>query len=175
MATRILETLKALTPWVLLVAALPTAQFSAVASKEQWIEGAKKEGEVILYASMNLEETNTMIARFEQKYPFVKVKVNRTDSEKLLTKILIEARAKKSFDDAIQTLGFAMHTLKKNQQLGHYLSAETATTARNTKKKGTGRRFIPTPTSLPTILVWLAERICRVDTKICFTLCGREK
>ena len=49
---------------------------------------------MILYASMNLEETNTMIARFEQKYPFVKVKVNRTDSEKLLTKILIEARAK---------------------------------------------------------------------------------
>ncbi|MET0583436.1 MAG: hypothetical protein ABW099_01055 [Candidatus Binatia bacterium] len=86
MARRILETLKALTPWVLLVAALPTAQFSAAASKEQWIEGAKKEGEVILYASMNLEETNTMIARFEQKYPFVKVKVNRTDSEKLLTK-----------------------------------------------------------------------------------------
>src|SRR5262245_60616549 len=97
MARRFLETLKTLNPWVLLVTLLATEQLSAAASKEQWIEGAKKEGEMILYASMNLEETNTMIARFEQKYPFVKVKVNRTDSEKLLTKILIEARAKKSF------------------------------------------------------------------------------
>src|SRR4029453_6720777 len=108
MARRILETLKVLTPWVLLVAALPTAQFSAAASKDQWIEGAKKEGEVILYASMNLEETNTMISRFEQKYPFVKVKLNRTDSEKLLTKILAEGGAKKSFVDIIKLFGFAM-------------------------------------------------------------------
>src|SRR5438094_7928446 len=80
---------------------------SLAASREQLIDGAKKEAELILYASMNLEEAKTMISRFEQKYPFVKVKLNRTDSEKLLTKILVEARAKKSFADAIQTLGFA--------------------------------------------------------------------
>jgi hypothetical protein len=42
------------------------------------IEGAKKEGEVILYASMNLEEANAVIQRFEGKYPFLKVKLNRT-------------------------------------------------------------------------------------------------
>ncbi|HEX9265756.1 MAG TPA: extracellular solute-binding protein, partial [Candidatus Binatia bacterium] len=136
MARRIVKTLKTLALCALLVAALATAQFCAAASKEQWIEGAKKEGEVILYASMNLEETNTMIARFEQKYPFVKVKVNRTDSEKLLTKILIEARAKKSFADAIQTLGFAMHTLKKSQQLGHYLSTENGYYAKEYKEEG---------------------------------------
>jgi len=136
MARRILKTLKTLALCALLVAALATAQFSAAASMEQWIEGANKEGEVILYASMNLEETNTMIARFEQKYPFVKVKVNRTDSEKLLTKILIEARAKKSFADAIQTLGFAMHTLKKSQQLGHYLSTENGYYAKEYKEEG---------------------------------------
>src|SRR5438309_8932819 len=136
MARRIVKTLKTLALCFLLVAALATAQFSAAASKEQWIEGAKKEGEIILYASMNLEEANTMISRFEQKYPFVKVKVNRTDSEKLLTKILIEARAQKSFADAIQTLGFAMHTLKKSQQLGHYLSTENGYYAKEYKEEG---------------------------------------
>ena len=136
MARRFLDNQKVLMLCSLLAVVLGRAQFSAAASKEQWIEGAKKEGEVILYASMNLEETNTMIARFEQKYPFVKVKVNRTDSEKLLTKILIEARAKKSFADAIQTLGFAMHTLKKNQQLGHYLSAENGYYGKEYKEEG---------------------------------------
>jgi len=136
MARRIVKILKTLALCALLVAALATAQLSAAAGKEPWIEGANKEGEVILYASMNLEETNTMIARFEQKYPFVKVKVNRTDSEKLLTKILIEARAKKSFADAIQTLGFAMHTLKKSQQLGHYLTTENGYYAKEYKEEG---------------------------------------
>ena len=112
------------------------AQFSLAASKEQLIEGAKKEGEVILYASMNLEEANVMITRFEQKYPFVKVKLNRTDSEKLLTKLLVEARARKSFADAIQTLGFAMHTLKKNQHLGHYFSSENGYYPKEFKEEG---------------------------------------
>jgi len=112
------------------------AQVSAAANREQLIEGAKKEGEMILYASMNLEEANAMISRFEGKYPFLKVKLNRTDSEKLLTKILVEAKAKKSFADAIQTLGFAMHTLKKTQLLGHYLSPENGYYSKEFKEEG---------------------------------------
>ena len=119
-----------------LVVFFGSAQVSTAASGDPWIEGAKKEGEVILYASMNLEEANAMISRFEQKYPFVKVKLNRTDSEKLLTKILAEARAKKSFADVIQTLGFAMHTLKKSQQLGHYLGSENASYPKEFKEEG---------------------------------------
>src|SRR6266536_5972515 len=112
------------------------AHSSKAATRDQWIEGAKKEGEVVLYASMNLEEANTMISRFEQKYPFVKVKLNRTDSEKLLTKILAEARAKKSFADVIQTLGFAMHALKKSQHLGHYLGSENRNYPKEFKEEG---------------------------------------
>src|SRR5437016_8458436 len=112
---------------------------------DPWIEGAKKEGEVILYASMNLEEANAMISRFEQKYPFVKVKLNRTDSEKLLTKILAEARAKKSFADVIQTLGFAMHTLKKSQHLGHYLGSENGNYPKEFKEEGYWTTVYTTP------------------------------
>jgi iron(III) transport system substrate-binding protein len=112
------------------------AQFSAAASSEPSIEGAKKEREMILYASMNLEEANAMISRFEGKYPFVKVKLNRTDSEKLLTKILVEAKAKNSSADVIQTLGFAMHTLKQTQLLGHYRSPENNYYPREFKEDG---------------------------------------
>jgi hypothetical protein len=56
-----------------LVVFFGSTQVLTAASGDPWIEGAKKEGEVILYASMNLEEANAMISRFEQKYPFVKV------------------------------------------------------------------------------------------------------
>ena len=138
MATRVVKYLMdhTLSVFLAIVFVFVSAQSSAAASRDQWIEGAKKEGEVVLYASMNLEEANTMISRFEQKYPFVKVKLNRTDSEKLLTKILVEARAKKSFADVVQTLGFAMHTLKKSQLLGHYSPSENTSYARDFKEEG---------------------------------------
>ena len=132
-ANRILFSLLLLHTVVLFFA---SAQFVLAATREQFIEGAKKEGEVILYASMNLEEANVMISRFEQKYPFVKVKLNRTDSEKLLTKILVEARAKKPMADVIQTLGFGMHALKKSQHLGHYLSSENGYYSKDFKEEG---------------------------------------
>jgi iron(III) transport system substrate-binding protein len=136
MARRIAQNVKVLPLFCSLALVFGCAQLATAATKDQWIEGAKKEGEIILYASMNLEEANTMIARFEQKYPFVKVRLNRTDSEKLLTKILVEARAKKSFADAIQTLGFAMHALKKSQQLGQYVSSENNYYAKEFKEEG---------------------------------------
>ena len=66
MAMRIIESLKALTLCSSLVTVFALAQLSAAATREQWIEGEKKEGEVILYASMNLAEANTMISRFEK-------------------------------------------------------------------------------------------------------------
>ena len=124
--------------WCLLLVYLLLASFAAspAATRDQIIEGARKEGEVIVYASMNIEEANAMISRFEQKYPFIKVKLNRTGGEGLLTKIFAEARAKKSFADTIQTLGLPMHTLKKSQILGHYISPENGFYPKEFKEEG---------------------------------------
>jgi ABC-type Fe3+ transport system substrate-binding protein len=109
---------------------------AGAATREQILEGAKKEGEIVLYASMNIQEANAMISRFQEKYPFVKVKFNRTGSENLLTKIFAEARAKRSFADAVQTLGFSMHTLRKSQILGQYIPAEDAAYPKDFKEEG---------------------------------------
>jgi hypothetical protein len=43
------------------------SQSAAAATRDQLIEGAKKEGEIVLYASMNVEEANAMIARFSSQ------------------------------------------------------------------------------------------------------------
>jgi iron(III) transport system substrate-binding protein len=112
------------------------AQPATAASRDQLTEGAKREGEIILYASMNVEEANAMIARFQAKYPFVKVKFNRAGNEKLLTKLFAEARAKGTFADAIQTLGFSMYTLQKKQMLGYYLSPENSFYPKESKDEG---------------------------------------
>ena len=95
--------------------ALPQA-----ASLDPLVEGAKREGEVVYYASMNLAEANALIGEFEKRYPFIKVKLQRSGSQKLLTRVLTEFRAKKNFADVIQTVEFSMDLFKRNGVLGRY-------------------------------------------------------
>ena len=106
------------------------------ADMESVIAAAKHEGEVVVYASMNLGEANLLSARFEQRYPFVKVKLNRTGSEKLLTRTLTEARAKKISADVIQTVEFSMHVLTRRGVLARYVPQANALYARDFKEEG---------------------------------------
>lgn len=126
-------------PFVLLVTLLVLLSFSqtsVAATGEELIEGAKREGEVVLYASMNIEEANTTVAKFEEKYPFLKVRLARTGSEKLLNRVLTEARAKKYFADVIQTVEFSMYTLRTKGVLSRYLSPEDRFYPREFKEEG---------------------------------------
>ena len=103
---------------------------------------------LVYYASMNLAEANALIGEFEKRYPFIKVKLNRTGSEKLLTRVLTEARAKKIF-----------RRRHSNRRIQHAYSSAAAAfwratspqanstlSARNLKKRGFGRRSTTTPT-----------------------------
>ena len=90
------------------------------ASNDGLIDAAKREGEVVYYASMNLGEANAIISEFEKRYPFIKVRLNRTGSEKLLTRVLTEFRAKKTFADVIQTVEFSMHIFNRSGVLARY-------------------------------------------------------
>jgi iron(III) transport system substrate-binding protein len=67
---------------------------SAIASAATY-EEAKKEGQVVLYTSLNLEDSQPLAEAFSAKYPGVKVDVNRQGSSTLVTKILTERRVGK--------------------------------------------------------------------------------
>jgi iron(III) transport system substrate-binding protein len=88
-----------------LVLALPSAwaQPSTVASvagypgpdrEQKLIDGAKREKELTLYASIPPEDIAVLAAAFDRKYG-VKVKVWRADSESILQRILGEARGRR--------------------------------------------------------------------------------
>jgi len=113
-----------------------SASQTADAGMEKLIEGAKKEGEVIYYASMNLEEIMALIPKFEKKYPFLKVKLVRTGGESLLNRLVSEYRAKKYLADVIQTLAFNMDTLRRGGILGQYLSSEDRFFQKGFKEQG---------------------------------------
>lgn len=124
--------------WVLLNAAFVVLAFprwSSAATREDPIEAAKKEREVVFYTTTNLEEAAAMSARFKAKYPFLDVNINRAEGERIVTKVLQETRAKKSLVDVMQTPAFYLHALKKRGILGEYSSPEDRFYPRNFKEE----------------------------------------
>jgi len=110
-------------------------QGSSAATREDPIEAAKKEREVVFYTTTNLEEAAAMSARFKAKYPFLDVNINRAEGERIVTKVLQETRAKKSLVDVMQTPAFYLHALKKRGILGEYSSPEDRFYPRNFKEE----------------------------------------
>jgi len=109
---------------------------SAATTSDSLIDAAKRESEVVYYASMNLSEANAVIGEFEKRYPFIKVKLQRTGSEKLLTRVLTEARAKKTFADVIQTVEFSMHIFNRSGILARYTPSANALYPKDFKEEG---------------------------------------
>jgi iron(III) transport system substrate-binding protein len=124
---------------IVLALLLSAAGFYSVgraATHDTLIDAAKREGEVVYYASMNLSEANTLIGEFEKRFPFIKVKLNRTGSEKLLTRVLTEARAKKTFADVIQTVEFSMHIFSRSGILARYTPQANSLYPKDFKEEG---------------------------------------
>lgn len=72
------------------------------------LEGAKKEGVLSLYSSATTEDMNEHIKAFEAKYPGVKVKFWRGDSEGILRRAVTETRGGRNEFDLIETSGGTM-------------------------------------------------------------------
>jgi iron(III) transport system substrate-binding protein len=85
---------------------------------------------------MNVAEANAVIGAFEKRYPFIKVKLNRIGSEKLLTRVLTEARAKKIFADVIQTVEFSMHIFSRSGILARYTPQANSIYPKEFKEEG---------------------------------------
>lgn len=90
----------------------------------QLIEGAKKEGRLLWYTALNINDATMLTKRFEQKYPFIKTEMLRLGGNELLTKILLETQAGAFRADAIEAVGSSGHILKKRGLLEKYVSAE---------------------------------------------------
>ena len=63
--------------------------------RSKFVDSAKKEGELVIYGSMNLHDANVLIGKFREKYPFIDVKLNRLTSDKLYARVISETRAGK--------------------------------------------------------------------------------
>jgi iron(III) transport system substrate-binding protein len=88
------------------------------------IEGAKKEGRVLLYTALTIHEIDEIAVPFVKKYPFLKVEPFRGNALQLLQKITMEARAGRAQVDVAQFNGFEAWQLQKLGLLQSYKSPE---------------------------------------------------
>ncbi len=93
-------------------------------AESPWIEKSKKEGKVLLYSTMQIPQMRVLMKSFEKKYPFLKVTQYRSNSDKLVQKILTETNAGRHLADVYQIRGTRMLRLQGKGALSHYESPE---------------------------------------------------
>jgi ABC-type Fe3+ transport system substrate-binding protein len=86
-------------------------------------EAARKEAQLSLWTSSDLRTGSRLVERFEQKYPFIKVKIFRTGTGALHNKMITEALAGQQNWDVMNSQMFT-NDLIKRKLLGRYKSPE---------------------------------------------------
>lgn len=81
------------------------------------LEGARREGTVAVYTSLNLKDSVPIAEAFEKKFPGVKVSLWRSSSEKVVQRALTEARAGRFTPDVFETNGPEMEILYREKLL----------------------------------------------------------
>ena len=108
-------------------AALAFLLFASAALADPRIEQAQKEGEVLWYTAMNVPDTDALRKPFVERYPFLTLTVLRATGEKVRTRILTEARAKRFVWDLVSFNLLDMDALNREGLLASYVSPETRT------------------------------------------------
>jgi len=80
---------------------------SRAANRDQMIlDGARKEGQVVLYSAAIVNQAQRPLAQaFMKKYPFMKMTFWRGDSEEIVTKLSAEMRARNVVADLVEGTG----------------------------------------------------------------------
>ena len=111
----------------LLFAFLIASFISASASRAATVEeSAKAEGEVVLYSSLNNEQIVILIDAFKKKYPFIKPSFYRATSERILQRLITEAKASRNAVDVLTSAGFQLQLMKETGLTQKFIPPEAA-------------------------------------------------
>jgi iron(III) transport system substrate-binding protein len=88
------------------------------------VEAARREGEIVWYTTMSLDQSKEFMDRFQKKYPFLKPSVFRSGGGALLNRVSSEAKAGKYLFDVVHGTGELVLPLMEQGLLAPYNSAE---------------------------------------------------
>ncbi|MGH7823830.1 MAG: ABC transporter substrate-binding protein [Candidatus Binatia bacterium] len=107
-------------------AAFLVADVRFVYSDERTIEGAKKEGALLLYSGIPIPDAKELLAAFQKKYPFIKTNHYRSRGAKLISRIQAESRAGRNEWDVFNSTGLEGYVLLEEGVFAKYDSPERA-------------------------------------------------
>ncbi len=96
------------------------------ASPDSILEGAKKEGRLVLYTAMQPEDATKLIELYRSHYPFVDATFFRAGSAPLLNRILTETRSNRLLFDVVSGKVADLLLLQMKGLLGRIISNELA-------------------------------------------------
>ena len=95
---------------------LEAATYAGADRQQHLVDAARKEGELMIYTSVPVDDMAVLTAAFEKKYG-IKVKVWRAGSEKVLQRTVTETRANRFEVDIIETNGPELESLHREKML----------------------------------------------------------
>lgn len=110
--------------WFLSVALLSCFLILSAPVRGQNLEKAIREGEVVWYTLMAVEDSQKIAQAFEKKYPGVKVKVFRNRETALLPRIISEKQSGRTLADITSLRGAGYYQLRKRNLIQPYISSE---------------------------------------------------
>jgi iron(III) transport system substrate-binding protein len=111
--------------------------------QQRLVQGAKKEGSVVLYTSLATTESVPLSQAFEKKYG-VKVELWRATSDKVVQRALTEARGRRHAVDVVETNGPELEMLAREKLLSRFESPYLAD--------------LP-PAAIPAHRLWVSDRL----------------
>lgn len=93
-------------------------------SEDELVRGAKKEGKVVFWSSMRIDDSKALASGFEAKYPFVKVDIFRAGGEQIVNRAIAEHLAGNTTYDVPNA--FALKVLQNRGMLQPYAAPEAA-------------------------------------------------
>src|SRR5713226_9210172 len=100
-------------------------RYEGLQSKEReqrLIEGAKKEGRVVVYSFTAVDQLKPLLDELQKRYPFIKPEHYRANATGVFNKFATEARAGQTFADVIDISAGETHTLGLMGLIDAYLS-----------------------------------------------------
>lgn len=106
-------------------AAAALYQYQGADRQQKLVEGARREGSVSIYTSLNPKDAGPITEAFENKYK-VKVVLWRASGEKMVQRALTEARAGRFTPDVFESDGVEMEILAREKLLAEFASPSFA-------------------------------------------------
>ena len=88
----------------------------------QLVEGAKKEGKMVFYTSVETEFARLLTSGFEAKYPFIKTDIFRSNHERIFSRLNVERKTGTFAADVLSVGEFETYHMKKRGLLSPYKS-----------------------------------------------------